>query len=237
MIQLALNGNRQEPIVPKSTEAIVESALIAVSQGVSSVHFHPRDKQGAETLKREFVDEQVFQLRRKLGAIPIGITTGAWIEPDLKIRMSHIKSWETLPDFVSINYDEPGFEHITEVISGKGIRIEAGLCNVQSALNFTGNYLQGDFIRILVEPAEQNFECALATVRQIEEILGTAGNKIPLLLHGVDKTCWDLYKTAHVDKHLTRIGFEDTMVLPNGKKAVSNREILEEALLLRKAYL
>jgi len=34
-------------------------------------------------------------------------------------------------------------------------------------------------------------------------------------------------------KYETRIGFEDTMTLPNGVKAKSNMELIEQALLIK----
>src|SRR5690606_41765745 len=98
MIQVALNGNRKEAFVPKTTEEILKSAESAINLGAECIHFHPREHHGKETLKGYFVDEQINAIRKKLGHIPIGITTGAWIEPDLSKRLAQIKSWSALPD-------------------------------------------------------------------------------------------------------------------------------------------
>src|SRR5690606_6573952 len=126
-MQIAINGNRNEFIVPKSTEAIVESAVLSIEKGAESIHFHSRDDNGNETLKGKYVDIQIENLRTRLKNIPIGISTGEWIEPNLNKKLEQIDSWQNLPDYVSINYDEAGFEKVTKLIYEKGIKIEIGL--------------------------------------------------------------------------------------------------------------
>lgn len=228
-IQIAINGNRNDQIVPKMTESIVESAILSIEKGAKSIHFHPRDDKGNETFKREFVDNQIGELRKKLNNVPIGISTGEWIEPNLDKRLEQIGSWKNLPDFVSINYDENGFEKVTELISKKGIKIEIGLSSLESAKNFTKNNFKGDFLRILIEPQEQTLESAIETVNQIENHINNCKIQLPFLLHGFDKTCWNLIELAFKKNYETRIGFEDTLTLPNGKNAKSNMELLEQA--------
>lgn len=228
-IQIAINGNRNDQIVPKTTESIVESAISSIEKGAKSVHFHPRDDKGSETFKREFVDNQIGELRTKLKNVPVGISTGEWIEPNLGKRLDQIGSWKNLPDFVSINYDENGFEKMTELISKKGIKIEIGLSSLESAKNFTQSNLNGDFLRILIEPQEQNLGEAIETIEKIENQIKKYDNSIPILLHGVDNTCWNILKLAFKKNYQTRVGFEDTLKLLNGIKATSNKQLVEQA--------
>lgn len=228
-IQIAINGSRKDQIVPKTTESVVESAILSIEKGARSVHFHPRDDKGNETFKEVFVDNQIGELRTKLKNIPIGISTGEWIEPNLDKRLEQIGSWKNLPDFVSINYDENGFDKVTELISKKRIKIEIGLNSLESAKNFTESQLKGDFLRILIEPQEQNLDSAIETVKQIERHINNCKIKLPFLLHGFNKTCWDLLELAFRKNYETRIGFEDTLILPNGKNAKSNMELMEQA--------
>ncbi len=228
-IQIAINGNRNDQIVPKTTESIVESAILSIEKGAKSIHFHPRDNKGNETFKGGFVDNQIGQLRAKIKNVPIGISTGEWIEPNLDKRLEQIGSWKNIPDFVSINYDENGFEKVTEMISKKGIKIEIGLSNLKSAKNFTESNLKGDFLRVLIEPPEQIVEYAVGTVNQIENHINNSKIKLPILLHGFNQTCWDLLELAFRKNYETRIGFEDTLTLPNGKNAKSNMELIEQA--------
>lgn len=233
MIQIALNGNRNDQVVPKTIESIVESAVLSVEKGAESIHFHPRDNKGNETFKGEFVDMQIRELRAKLKNIPIGISTGEWIEPNIEKRLEHISLWKDLPDFVSINYNETGFEKVTELISKKGIKIEIGLSSLESARNFTECIESGNFLRVLIEPQEQILEAAIKTVDKIENHIKDSKITLPILLHGFNKTCWDLLELAFRKNYDTRIGFEDTLILPNGKNARSNIELIEHAQLIK----
>ncbi|NJW55403.1 3-keto-5-aminohexanoate cleavage protein, partial [Salinimicrobium oceani] len=115
------------------------------------------------------------------------------------------------------------------LISKKGIRIEIGLNSFKSAENFTKSNLEGDFLRILLEPPEQVLKMALETIDQIENHFINQKIKLPFLLHGFNKTCWDLLELAFIKNYEARIGFEDTLTLPNGKSAKSNIELIEEA--------
>jgi len=233
MIQIAVNGNRQEKFIPKKKEEIVQSTVSAIEKGAETIHFHPRDADGKETLNAAVVDEHILELKRHQRQVPVGISTGEWIEPNLERRLAHIKSWRVLPDFVSINYEETGSDKVTEVVNEKGILIEAGLSNLEAAKNFIKIYNQDRFIRILIEPQEQVLEGALHTAALIENQIEEAGIQLPILLHGVDKTCWNLLKLALVKGYQTRIGLEDVLTLPNGKKAKDNAELLKEALLIK----
>lgn len=236
-IQIALNGNRNDKIVPKTMESIIESAILSIDKGAKSIHFHPRDDKGNETFIGKYIDEQIGGLRKNLKNIPIGISTGEWIEPNLNKRLEYIDSWKILPDFVSINYDENGFEKVTNLITKKGIKIEAGLSSLESAKNFTKSNLKGDFLRILIEPQEQTLDLAIENVNRIENHIKSCGIKLPFLLHGTDKTCWDLLKIAFEKNYLTRIGFEDTLTMPNGEKAKSNDELIRQAQKIKNLLL
>ena len=42
---------------------------------------HPRDRDGRETLDPDVIDAAVREVRAACG-VPVGVSTGAWIEPD-----------------------------------------------------------------------------------------------------------------------------------------------------------
>ena len=46
-----------------------------------------------------------------------------------------------------------------------------------------------------------------------------AGSPAPILLHGLDESCWPLLEHAGVVGVQTRIGLEDTLALPDGSIA------------------
>src|SRR6476646_1027034 len=117
MIQVALNGSRLKtdcPGIPITTGQLCVSAMESVVAGAGAIHFHVRDPAGNETLDFQYVSEQVSGIKTVLPDIPLGISTGEWIEPDISKRISLIKKWNVFPDFVSVNGHETGFELVAE---------------------------------------------------------------------------------------------------------------------------
>ena len=225
-VQAALNGNRTDLIVPRMKEEIVTAAQACVEAGATSIHVHPRDATGAETLQGQWMDAQVAALRTAVPSIPIGVSTGAWIEPDLAARLACIRSWTELPDFASVNFDEAGCEAVADLLTKRGIFIEAGLCDRGAAERLVAYDNLSGILRVLIEPQEADYESAIKTVTDIEDALERTGIILPRLLHGVDATVWPLVRTAAERGYATRMGFEDTLLLPDGQPAVSNAELL-----------
>lgn len=235
MIQAAINGSRKDSIVPDTTARILEESMLSIQAGAVCIHFHVRDGFGQETLEDKWVNLQVMELKKKLVKVPIGISTGAWIEPDLERRIAQIRSWSCTPDFVSINFDEEGYELVAEVILEKGIAIEVGLNGVLAAKNFLNSKLADRCLRILIEPPDQNYALAYKTVEKIELLLDEVKIDTPRLLHGVDNTCWKMIKTAFAKNYHTRIGFEDTLFLSDHQKAKNNGELIKNAIKIKAA--
>ena len=53
LLQAALNGNRDHPALPRRPEELAKDARAAVNAGARSVHLHPYDEHGCETLAAE----------------------------------------------------------------------------------------------------------------------------------------------------------------------------------------
>jgi uncharacterized protein (DUF849 family) len=233
MLQVALNGNRtkrEHPLVPVQIHEIAEEAVQACRAGADAIHFHVRDAAGRETVESSFVQEQLTFLREKLPGIPMGISTGEWIEPDFDKRLYHLRNWSVLPDFVSVNCYEAGFEKIVEACLEKGIAWEAGINSKDAAIKFVLSGLSDTPVRILIEPHEQDIAIALKSVSGIEQIIQKVRQETPVLLHGYDLTCWPLLQLSPEKDYSTRIGFEDTLFLPDGSKADTNAQLVEAAL-------
>lgn len=231
-IEAALNGSRSKadhPNIPVTTEELAAAAKNAVLAGAGAIHFHVRDHNGKETLEAAFVNEQVKAVKAAVPDIPVGISTGAWIEPNISKRLELIRQWEILPNFVSINGHEPGFEQVVQAVLEKQIGVEAGLNSAQALENFISKDLLKECFRLLIEPEEQDQHAALATVKAIEDKLT---DKLPhqtVLLHGVDNTCWELLEVAKYKGYDLRIGFEDTLHDPSGAVAESNEALIKAA--------
>ena len=62
-----------------------------------------------------------------------------------------------------------------------------------------------------------------------------AGLTAPVLLHGLDESCWPLLEHAGARGVQTRIGLEDTLRLPDGSTAPGNAELVSAAVELLSA--
>src|SRR5207244_897872 len=104
LIKACLNGSRspdQHPAVPASPEQLAAEAQRAVAAGAGALHVHPRAADGSETLDPAACDAAVLALRHACPGVPVGLSTGAFIEPDPARRLELISAWTERPDFAS----------------------------------------------------------------------------------------------------------------------------------------
>ena len=52
----------------------------------------------------------------------------------------------------------------------------------------------------------------------LARVIAAADSPAPVLLHGLDESCWPLLEHAGVCGVQTRIGMEDTLTLPDGSR-------------------
>ncbi|MCZ4608642.1 3-keto-5-aminohexanoate cleavage protein, partial [Streptomyces sp. Lzd4kr] len=84
MIQVCLNGPRgagDGAVVPLSPEALAESAAEAVAAGATDIHVHPKTPCGQDSLSPRVLAPTLEAIRARV-SVPVGVTTGAWTEPD-----------------------------------------------------------------------------------------------------------------------------------------------------------
>ena len=68
-----------------------------------------------------------------------------------------------------------------------------------------------------------------------DDVLGevmAAGSPAPVLLHGLNESCWPLLEHAGACGVQTRIGMEDTLLLPDGSPAPDNAALVAAAVEL-----
>lgn len=235
LIKAAINGGRtkaEHPAVPVSPDEQAAAVIECVKAGAQTIHLHVRSVAGVESLNAEDVARTLSAVRSASPNAQIGISTGAWILPDPAARLQAVAAWEALPDFASVNFSEVGSVELAQMLLSRGVGVEAGLCDAEAGKAFLKSGLVPDCIRVLLEPQEQVIEKALQNVKQIERVLesATAASVLPLLLHGTEATVWPMMTQALVRGYGARVGFEDTLVLPNGKVAQSNGELVREAV-------
>jgi uncharacterized protein (DUF849 family) len=230
LLVAALNGGRSRSAhsaIPISAAELAIAAREAAEAGADAVHFHVRGPTECESLAAPDVAQAVAAIR-PLG-LPFGVSTGAWIISDPAERMDAIAGWAVLPEFASINFDEEGAAPLGRHLLERGVDIEAGVANRFAAEQLTRSGFAGRCIRVMFEPREQSLAEALASVSAAADVLDAAGVNCPRLLHGVDATAWTLLDEAATRRYDARIGFEDTLTLPDGGIARSNADLVRAA--------
>lgn len=233
MLKAALNGNRtlqEHANTPVSPEQLAADAQAAVLRGIGTIHIHPRDNEGAESLKRCDIEPVVSTIRKRCPTVSIGISTGEWIEQNLSIRLKYISEWEGLIDFASVNFSESGATAVSRKLLEIDIGVEAGIFQANAAKTLVESGLAEKCLRLMFEPGDETVSRALETVNDIEEVLSQHHIKGKArLLHGFNSTVWPLLMEVKKRGYDARIGFEDTLCLPNQQKAKNNAELIDAA--------
>ena len=209
----------------------------AVAAGASSLHLHPRDAQGLETLDAGWCDAAVAAIRTACPGTPIGLTTGAWIEPDIDRRLRLIEEWRRLPDFCSVNLSEPGCEGVMQVLWRMGIGVEAGLRTVSDAEVLRELGVGVRCVRVLVEIDQEAVgeAAAVATAAAVDDALDRAGYAGERLHHGTGPETWAVIRQALDRGWDVRVGLEDVLTIPDGRPAAGNADLVMAAVMLAAA--
>jgi len=233
MVQVCVNGGRGSgdgALVPLSPGAMADSAAEAVAVGASDIHVHPKSPCGEDTLSPKAVAATLEQIRSRV-TVPVGVTTGAWAEPDPAARVARVHGWTVLPDHASVNWHEAGAEQVAAALLERGVAVEAGVWSAtDGAARFAASPLRPRVLRVLAEVTDPNPETAEGSARELLAALGSAHGR-PLLLHGEEGGTWPVLRLAGRLGLSTRIGLEDTLFLPNGQRAASNAELVAEGLV------
>ncbi len=208
---------------------LATAAAEAVAAGAAAIHVHVRDPNGVESIAPADVSRAVTALRPAIPGIPIGVSTGAWIVRDTDLRYRLVADWVDLPDYASVNIHEEEAEPLAELLLSRGVGVEAGVATAAAAERFAASTFARQCLRVLMEPQEQDLAAALRSVTAIEAVLTRAGLTLPCILHGVDHTAWSMIPEAGARGYGARIGFEDTLTLPDGSMAASNAVLIAEA--------
>jgi uncharacterized protein (DUF849 family) len=233
MVQVCVNGGRGSgdgALVPLSPGAMADSAAEAVAVGASDIHVHPKSPCGEDTLSPKAVAATLEEIRSRV-TVPVGVTTGAWAEPDPAARVARVHGWTVLPDHASVNWHEPGAEQVAAALLERGVAVEAGIwSDTDGAARFAASPLGPRVLRVLAEVTDPNPDTAEASARELLAALGSAHDR-PVLLHGEEGGTWPVLRLAGHLGLATRIGLEDTLFLPDGQRAGSNAELVAEGLV------
>ena len=229
-MQAALNGpwtKDDHPAVPVLADELARDAVACVAAGAGAVHLHPRDEHGRERLDAHVVDHVVTTVRDACG-VPVGVSTGAWIEGNIERRVGMLRSWSA-PDYASVNVSEDGALAVAEALIDVGVGIEAGVWSIADAQRLGDWALGGALTRVLVGPVDVARHYALACVQAIHDTLDRVGVLAPRLQHGDGEATWVLIEDAVRRGLDTRVGLEDTQYVPDGARAEGNEALVRAA--------
>jgi uncharacterized protein (DUF849 family) len=230
LLQAALNGPFDKDLHPKlpvSAQELARDAAACVTAGAQAIHVHPRDADGTERLDARVVDAVVTAVRDACG-VPVGVSTGAWIEPDLGRRLELVAGWSA-PDYASVNLSEDGSAQTMRTLLDAGVRIEAGVWSVEDAERLAASGLGHQVTRVLVEPVDVCAGDAIAVVDEIHAALDRLRLTAPRLQHGDGEATWVLLRDAIRRGIDTRVGLEDTVAGPDGARMLGNEALVRAA--------
>lgn len=224
-----MRGKEAHPALPCSAEEIAADAALCGKAGASAVHVHVKNDNGFDTLAAASVDRVVAAIRSARADLAVGVTTGAWIASDPAERCAAIRSWTVLPDFASVNWHEAGASLVAAALLERGIAVEAGLWSTAAARLWSRSQLRDSCFRVLLElPGSlRSAEVGRSAERMLDHVRDAGAANI--LLHGEAESAWPALDLAATWGLSSRIGFEDTLRLPDGSLAGSNAELVTAA--------
>jgi uncharacterized protein (DUF849 family) len=232
LLQTALNGAREHPTVPRTPEELAAEARAAVEAGARSLHLHPYDHHGRETLAAEPCAAALRAVRATCPGVPVSLSTSAAIVPDPELRRTLIAAWIELPNLVTANQGEEGILELCELLAARGIGIEAGLLSLDDAQAFVAAGIAPRCVRAMVEPLDPEPDDAVAHAEAIEQALVEGRVRLEQVHHGDGIASWAVNRRAVARGHGIRTGLEDTPVLPDGSLASGNGELVAAAASL-----
>ncbi len=233
MIKACLNGDRHprsHPRLPVTPAQLAADARACAEAGAAMVHVHPRDERGLESLLAEHVTAAVRAIRVEAPGVPISVSTREGVEPDLRRRLALLAQWpgpeDGGPDCASVNWHEDGATEIARLLMVRGIGVEAGLWTPRAATRFVSTNWPWQVDRVLVEaiPGTSPGSSGAWAAERVLAALGMV--PVPVVVHGEQAWAWPVLRWAQSAGYSVRIGLEDTLVLPSGRQARDNAELV-----------
>lgn len=235
LVQACLNGGSEHYRAPKTPASMAVHARAVVAAGARSIHIHPRDAFGHESIGATQVRNAVAAIHRAVPGTPVGVTTGIWVTGgDPARRLQLVAAWDgpDLPDFASINLNEEAVDELASLLLSRGIAIEAGVWVPEDVDRLAASSFAGRIMRVLIEAEDATGEAAVATTIAIEEALARYRITAPTVAHGYGLATWDVIRRCGELDRGFRVGLEDTEVLPDGAPAKDNAELVAAAVAM-----
>ena len=233
VLQACLNGDR-ETGVPRSPAELAAAARACVAAGAASLHAHPRDPDGHESLDAADIAAAVARAARgRAGRRAVASPPGCGSRPATSTPApAPITEWTELPDLVSLNLTEEGWRELADAARRARDRDRGRRVERPRGAEDLARRAALQVRRVLVEPRSENAErggrdgATRSTPRSTR-----AAMPAPRLHHGVGPATWAVLDAAVPRGHEIRIGLEDVLTLPDGRRAPDNAALVVEAVL------
>ncbi|WP_017202946.1 3-keto-5-aminohexanoate cleavage protein [Microbacterium algeriense] len=233
LLQACVNGARdiaEHPWLSADATVVAADAARAVAAGAAEVHVHPKDAAGRDSLAPDDVARWLRAVREACPDVPVGVTTGAWAEPDVARRLAAIEAWEELPDFASVNWHEAGAADVAAALLRRGVGVEAGLWDAAGFEVWKRSPVRGKCLRVLIELPDEAAETVRDHAEGMIAHVELEEPGVPILLHGEEGSTWPAFDVAVQGGWDSRIGLEDTLLLPDGSTAPGNAALVRAAV-------
>jgi uncharacterized protein (DUF849 family) len=233
LLQACVNGARdlaEHPWLSADPSVVAQDAAAAVDAGAAEVHVHPKDAVGRDSLAADDVARWVGAVREAAPGVPVGVTTGAWAEPDVERRLAAIEGWTELPDHASVNWHEDGADEVAALLLRRGVAVEAGLWDAAGFEVWKRSPVRGNCLRVLIELPDEPTETLRDHAEGMIAHVQLEEPDLPILLHGEEGSTWPVFDLAVEFGLDSRIGLEDTLLLPDGANAPGNAALVRAAI-------
>jgi uncharacterized protein (DUF849 family) len=233
-LKCCVNGVRlpsEHPALPVTAAELGRDAARVVAAGADALHVHAKDDAGRDTLDPTAVAAALTAIRSTAPGVPVGVTTGAWIDPDPAARVASIRAWTVLPDFASVNWHEQGSQDVAAALLERGVGVEAGLWVLDDVEPWLASPLRDSCMRVLIELPEGPDPSSVGALadQMLARVREGSPGRIPVLLHGEATYAWPALRHAVALGLQARIGLEDVLTLPDGTPAPDNAALVSAA--------
>ena len=233
LVQACINGAReltQHPRLTADATLAAADAARAIAAGAREIHVHPKDAAGNDSVAPDHVAEWVRALRAACPGIPVGVTTGAWTEPDVERRIAAIEAWTELPDHASVNWHEAGADEVAVALRRRGVGVEAGIWDGTGFEAWRDSAVRTECLRVLIELPDEAADVVRTHAEGLIAHVRAEDAEVPILLHGEERSAWPALALAAELALDTRIGLEGTLVLPDDRTAFDNAALVRAAM-------
>lgn len=140
-------------------------------------------------------------------------------------------------DCATVNVSEQGFEQVMATMLEVGVGVDAGIWAMEDVRRFQRSGFVRHVARVSVEldtgPPYNLSGDSTAHASEIHAALDDIGVTVPRLQHGDGEWTWPLVADAFRRGWATRIGFEDSVFLPDGSVAADNAALVAAAVEMR----